>query len=241
MQPYYLQRNARLRHPYHASSLRQHDQTLLASIRSPNERNASEYTWLRTCYFDKDGNSTDVAHEHLFGQSSLHRDTEELVGGRILFDDSTRYDYGPGVWQQIFTRIPQLVDTYKSPEIVEQNKAEAMEEAQSAYAVEHFHDSEDEGETESGLLQLYAGAHWESVVGVTWVADEEALETGKVLIAWYDDCGRIVRWNRMRAQDTSIIGMLISGAGEETSEWQHGVSGEDYDVGGAFGPPDLSV
>lgn len=73
-------------------------------------------------------------------------------------DDATRYNYGPGGWQPVITQIPQLVDTHNSPETVKQRKAEAMEEAQYTHKVEHYHDEETEDETDSDLLELYAGA-----------------------------------------------------------------------------------
>jgi len=70
---------------------------------------------------------------------------------------------------------------------------------------------------------------------VIWVADEEALLTGEVLIAWYDDCVRIVRSSRMPPDYIQgIVGMLQSGAGCELGQWQNASIGDDYELDGAF-------
>ena len=235
-QSYYLKCQERFHNDYTraASSLLQAEQDLLALVRSPAERNANHIIWLRTCYFDKDGNTTDEAHENLFKRSNFFYNPELFESFTVLFDNARRYNYGPGGWQKIFTRIPQLVDNSHPPEELERRKAEALEEAQYAEdnpSLNTYSEAE-----ESDWILIYSSLHWLSAAGVIFVVDEEAIETGEVLLAWYDDCGRVVR--SCRVKDTvMLLGILIQGAGSDLGYWGNGEIGDDYDLGGAFGPP----
>jgi hypothetical protein len=86
------------------------------SVRTPAERHPEDEIWLRTCYFDRDGNSTDAAHKALFAASDLPQEEE------LLFDDVTRYNYGSD-WQRIFSRILQFVCAHIGVEEFENIKA----------------------------------------------------------------------------------------------------------------------
>jgi hypothetical protein len=202
-------------------------------VRSTAERMASRIIWLRTCYFDKDGHTTDEAHENLFKRSDFFYNPELFQGSTVCFDDATRYNYGPGGWQKIFTRVPQLVDNHHPPEEIEMRKAEALEEAH--YAEDNPSLNRYSEADESDWTLNYSDFHWSSVIGVIFVVDEEAIETEEVLLAWYDDCGRVVR--SCRVKDTAMLLGLLVQDGSELSCWEDGEIGDDYDLGGAFGPP----
>lgn len=168
------------------------------SVRTPAERYPEDEIWLRTCYFDRDGNSTDAAHKALFAASDLPQEEE------LLFDDVTRYNYGSD-WQRIFSRIPQFVCAHIGVEEFENIKAEALAEGR-------MNEEYDKAEVEEGGYNLSEdGAHWSDLyswyhavnsLGVIWVADQEALETGNVLMAWFDECGRTVRQARTPGSHT---------------------------------------
>lgn len=227
IQPYYLKYD----YTHAASSLLQAEQDLLALVRTPAERKANDIIWLRTCYFDKDGNTTDEAHENLFKQSDFFYHPEFFEGSNVLFDDVTRYNYGPE-WQKIFTRVPELVETDRPPEELEREKAEAIEEAH--YAEDHPSENMYSESDESDWELHWSGFHRSCVVGVMFVADKKAIKTGEVLLAWYDDCGRIVRSGRVK--DTSDVLYLLMLDKIVSGPWECSEIGEDYDLGGAFGP-----
>jgi len=124
---YYLQFKEPIRYPYLASSLAEDEQFSLASICTFSERNGSEFRWLQTCYFDKDSNSTDQAHDGLFKKPGLQYIPELVEEGSLLFDDVARYNFGSD-WQKIFSRIPQLVDTFCDPESFAKGKSNALQE-----------------------------------------------------------------------------------------------------------------
>lgn len=82
---------------------------MLSSARHPRERAAAEHIWLRTCYHDRDGNGTDATHEALLKDSWMGQNPPESPHETQIYDDAMLYDYGPGGWQCIFTRIPELL------------------------------------------------------------------------------------------------------------------------------------
>jgi hypothetical protein len=196
IKPYTLQLKQRFQHPYLASPLPEDEQALLASIFTPAERAVAEYRWLRTCYSDANGSPTDQAYASLLAQSGLlHIDGSDIV--TFILDDAARYNYGPE-WQKIFLRIPQLVDRppYKSisPADFEAGKNTAIQEYEEQMEAENFHrdpetssQSSDEDEYDNLYLSAY---HAASVIGTIWIADSEALLSGKVLLVWFDDHGR---------------------------------------------------
>jgi hypothetical protein len=201
-----------------------------------------EYRWLRSCYFDRNGNSTDEAHASLLRRSGLQYMPELTDDGPFLFDDATCYNYD-SEWQKVFSRIPRLVDSRVSPEDLEKRKAtRATEraEAQDQKEAENYHlDPETSSQSSQSSDEIdYSSYHWDSVVGVIWIADSEALRSGKALMAWYDDCGRVVRSIRIDPKEIQTFsGMLIEGIAYELDQWQFADVGDDYEVGGVCCPP----
>jgi hypothetical protein len=202
--------------------------------------------WLRTCYRDGAGHSTDAAHVALLKGSWMEFNAP-LPHHTQVFDDSTLYDDGPGGWQRIFTRIPELLENGYDPESYDQLKADAIQGALEAEEEEDA-ELEEQGYTKSedGMdwTERYEYVQYASVVGVIWVADDEALrhqqlpESGKLLIAWFDDCGRVVRWNRMRsAEIDTIMGLIMGDCERDHEAWITAEVGEDYGWEGVCGPP----
>ena len=200
------------------------DHALLASVRSPAERVVSAPFWLRTCYRDRDGHSTDAAHEALIECTEEFREPG-THGGTHVFNDAMLYDYGPYAWQQIFTRIPELLSQKGCrADYYEQRKAEAIQEAIEADEEENA-ELEEQGYTKSedGLdwSEMFQGVHYASVVGEIWVADEEALQSKKLLLAWVDDCGRVIRWTRLPVTEFDLmLGLIFMARYDEREAWR---------------------
>ncbi|MCJ1384751.1 hypothetical protein MMC17_007869 [Xylographa soralifera] len=223
------------------SSLSSADQALLASVRPSSERMISAPSWLRTYYRDHDGNSTDAAHE------ALKKSTEEFYqphpeGMTHVLDDAMLYDYGPEDWQRIFTRIPELLfEKNFTADYYEQRKARAVEAAIEADEEEDA-ELEEQGYTKSedGLhwSEMFQGVQHASAVGEIWIADEEAINSGKLLMAWFDDCGRVIRWVRMPGEDIDgMLGRIFEVSDNEHGAWRVAEVGPDYDWDGICGPP----
>lgn len=243
--PYTLQLKQRFQHPYLASPLTEDEQALLASIFTAAERAFAEYRWLRTCYSDANGSPTDQAHASLLAQSGLlHIGGSDIV--TFILDDAARYKYDPE-WQKIFLRIPQLVDRppYKSisPADFEAGKNTAIQGYEEQMEAENFHrdpetssQSEDEDEYDNLYLSAY---HAASVIGTIWIADSEALLSGKVLLVWFDDHGRTVRSLRMHPSHIQNLEAEMDNGGGAMFEplWEIAVVGDEYERGGVCGPP----
>lgn len=213
-----------MQHPYLVSSLPEGDQSLLTSIRAPDEQNAYPPIWLRTCYLD------DEAYKLLYDETRLQYHHTLWDEGFSVLDDHARFDFGRE-WQKIFSRVPQLVDSALTTEAYEKGKSEALEETND------FGESP-ETDSDSDWTESYSSMHRASVVGYLWIADKKALSSRKVLLAWYDDCGRIVRSCRVSASDIDqVVHLLLIGAAYETGLWSSASIGKEYDVDGAFGPP----
>lgn len=225
------------------STLPPADQALLASVRPPHERAVAEHIWLRTCYRDRNGNNTDAAHEALLKGSWIEETMHDLSQGTSVLDDATLYDHG---WQRIFNRIPELINNPYDPDSYDQRKAEAIAEALEDDANQDTELGE-QGDTESydgtRWLDRYGHVQYLSALGVMWVADEEALcaeppKRRKLLMVWFDECGRVVRWNRIRPRRIyDIIGLMYQRIEHEDVAWDGAEVGGDYYWDGVCGPP----
>jgi hypothetical protein len=70
------------------------------------------------------------------------------------------------------------------------------------------------------------------------VADEEAIRTGRVLLVFFDDMGRVVRQGRREASDVTFTeGAFVDGCIDEDETLLYGEPGPAYCVGGPCGPP----
>lgn len=73
---------------------------------------------------------------------------------------------------------------------------------------------------------------------VTWimVEDEEALESGMGKLLFLDAYGRVVKTTRVEANEVvQFGGGWADGCWDEIGEWEEGVLGEEYRLGGACG------
>lgn len=218
-------------------------QNILAPLRTDFQRQlASPYSfqpegfscwgtiWLRTCYDE----GSDEAHQKLLDE--LNWDTALEVEENIL-DDAALYDYGDD-WHRVFEVSPERLGFAETPDDLEgmttpEQHETSLLEAQRAFniAIDSFTDKE-------ALKFATAQLHSQAVSNYLFVADKVALDTGKVLLVFYDDCGRTVRQARVRPE----YGEQIAGAWVEMFIWEideflEADIGPDYLAGGACGPP----
>jgi len=77
----------------------------------------SKYIWIRTCYCDRDDNSTDAAHKALLEGLWIKEIMHDRSEGTVALGDVTLYGYGPDGWQRIFNRIPELIHDPPTPNL----------------------------------------------------------------------------------------------------------------------------
>lgn len=183
--------------------------------------------WLRTCYDE----GSDEAHQGLLDE--LNEELALEVDENIL-DDATLYNYGDD-WRRIFEVIPErlfgetLQDIDRRP-TPEEHEA-PIRDAQSHLDIDQVADID-------ALKQATVRFHAEAVNSYLFVADKIALDTGKVLIVFFDDSGRTVRQSRVLPEHCDgIAGAWFDLLVEEMSEFTEGDIGPDYLPGGPCGPP----
>lgn len=212
--------------------------------------------WLRTCY--KEG--TDEKHKILVEEIQMDHavDREER-----LLDDATLYNFG-NHWERILDYVPELVGPlttsfgYDFTTTFWDSYLDSIRKAKDEFckAREILSGGSTEGATamtieliESSRRDLQADLVMNSVLEVTLsylhkmyvvnyliVEDEEALESGLLLIIFLDAFGRVVRHCRMDASlAESMGGSWLECCWDESSEWVEGTLGEDYQEGGACG------
>lgn len=98
-------------------------------------------------------------------------------------------------------------------------------------------DVEDEGEWDRDVVR-YASYHANCVVTHLFVEDEQALNGGRLLHVFLDDCGNVVRQWRVDDQggDDNYDGTWKGGRLTEEFEYD-GEVGSVYRPGGVRGPP----
>lgn len=209
--------------------------------------------WLRTCY-DIDAGER---HQELLDKLDivLALDVEQNV-----LDDQTIYDYGDD-WSRIFEVMPERLfciagasDSIGFMREVEDGDAKIrqckidveagefeslrMEEASRSH-LPGKHRPETDDEIEASIYRAKTHRlHHASIVNYLFIADKEAMETGKVLIVFFDDRGRSVRQARIQpdlCEDTA--GARADGHFADQPELNEAYIGPEYLPGGACGLP----
>lgn len=183
--------------------------------------------WLRTCYDE----GTEEAHQRLLDalDSELALDLDENI-----LDDATLYDYGDD-WRRIFEVVPERLFE-ESLDDADMRITPEDQEAQIREAQGNL----DSGEVDDldAFKEATIRYHSEVVSRYLFVEDKVALDTGKVLIVFFDDCGQTVRQSRTKPEH----GDMIAGAWadiclDEMDECAEADIGPDYLPGGSCGPP----
>ena len=215
-------------------------ESILAPLRTDFQRQlASPYSfqadgfhcwgiiWLRTCYDE----GTDEAHQRLLNE--LNQDLAIEVEENIL-DDAALYDYGVD-WHRIFEIVPErlfeeVLDDADMQTPPGEHEA-PLREAQRNLRV-------DEGADMDAFRQVTTRLHFHAVHKYLFVADKVAFETGKVLVVFFDGCGRMVRQSRVLPEHCEeIAGAWFDCCIDEMDLFTEADIGPDYLPGGVCGPP----
>lgn len=215
-------------------------ESILAPLRTDFQRQlASPYSfqtlgghcwgiiWLRTCYDE----GTDEAHQKLL--DVLDEELALEVKENIL-DDVALYDYGDD-WRRIFEVVPErlfgeMLDDADMRDTPEKHET-PIREAQRNLHIDEVADTD-------AFKQATARLHYDAICNYLFVADKVALDTGTVLIVFFDDCGRTVRQSRVQPEDCEqIAGAWFDCCIDEMEWFAEADMGPDYLPGGPCGPP----
>jgi hypothetical protein len=180
--------------------------------------------WLRTCYHE----DSDEAHQRLLDRLNWDQalELEELI-----LDDVALYDYGDD-WDRIFEVVPERL----LEELLDDKRLRDAPEIRKAPVREEQHKLDIEGVAD--LKQATVRLHYHAVRKYLFVADKTALDTGKVLVVFFDDCGRMVRQSRMEPEfGEGLAGAWANCSIDEMNEFSEAEIGPDYLPGGPCGPP----
>jgi hypothetical protein len=210
---------------------------ILSPLRTPPQRSLASPTsdddgldpfgiiWLRTHYEDSDD-----AHAELVQDLNIDMG---IAREQNILDDVARYSYGDD-WSRIFEVIPERLFAITS-DVSEALLNEAREYDARIQSLRNEMPARDTGENEF-TMQLEKLHFW-STVNYMFVADKQALETGKVLVAFFDDRGRVVRTFRAAPYFAEeLSGAWAEGEYNELDEFREAEIGVDYRPGGLCGP-----
>jgi hypothetical protein len=189
--------------------------------------------WLRTCY----GDGTDEAHQGLL--KMLNQDLALEVEENIL-DDVALYDYGDD-WRRIFEVVPERLfeETLEGVDMRDAPHEARFLEAHEARFLEAQRKLElDEAAGMDAWRQATAKSHDLAVCNYLFVADKEALESGEVLVVFFDDRGRTVRQSRVQPEYCEeIAGAWFDCFIDEMEVFTEADIGPDYLPEGSCRPP----
>ncbi|KAJ5731156.1 uncharacterized protein N7483_005664 [Penicillium malachiteum] len=182
---------------------------LIARVRHPSDRQDISYSRVvRTFYGEGSAEKlAELAEEAEFDQTT--------------FDNAELYDAGSNDGLQslhdILTRIPQIIEEVP---LVAIQRVENMQETRKE-AIEH-----PEFGSEYHKEMFHKAAKWDHVL----IYDKEANDEGDVLLVYFDDRGRVIRYGRVYgAEDWQAAdGMLWSGQDLMHRWWDTGDYGEDW-------------
>ncbi|KAJ5935965.1 hypothetical protein N7454_005263 [Penicillium verhagenii] len=213
-----------------------HRQELLDRVRLPAERQIQDNpSWVRTCY--------DPSLEDSWAQIQNCIENN-VMGESKVFNDSSLYDFGSN-WERIFLRAPQLLESHTSIEAHEEYLQEALDDAIDAECgdADLTEDARDlDSEDEDPWISFYSEYMFRLAQGRFHVVDRKTLSSkgrnaGKVIVVWFDDCGRTIRYFREKAIDAAENASLDPCYLKDYPCWEYAEIGEFYDWGTPLGPP----
>lgn len=206
---------------------------LLNRIRLPAERlpvtDFNPY-WLRTYY----------GHESEEAWNKIQRELEFNFGTPPpIYNDPALYNFGDN-WEMIFLRTPQLLRNTCPAEEHEEFVDEALQEGIEAEKLEE--DQECDSEDEMPWMTFYSEYLWRLSAGRIYIADAKTLASkgrnaGKILVVWYDVCGRGIRYYRQELDQAVEESGLFDYILRDRSCWENAEICESYEEGAPLGPP----
>ena len=198
----------------------------------PDGWSAFGIIWLRTCYDE----GSDALHAALLDKLNIELALD--VKENIL-DDPDLYDWNDD-WHKIFEIMPErlfgiLIDHDSSAESYAAEHNEKLDHHREAFKRKH---KSGDGMDVSSLRTALPDFRFWSIVGYLFVADRLALDSGKALVVFFDQCGRTVCHARIQAdlcEDTA--GAWADGHIIDQPEFYEAELGPDYLPGGVCGPP----
>ncbi|KAJ6118739.1 hypothetical protein N7471_013359 [Penicillium samsonianum] len=213
-----------------------HSQELLNRVRQPSfERQLVDGTyWLRTCYEPFSEDSWAEVQSHIEGK----------FGRPAICNDSSLYNFGSN-WEKIFLRLPQLLDCTCPTEEYEEYVQEALQDGTEAASLDPQAADEsgyDPEEDENPWPEFYSDYHMRLVAGRIHIVDattlaSEGSDAGTVLVLWFDQCGRAIRYSRESLEDALDIANVSDAMLNEYSCWANAQIGQSYEWGAPLGPP----
>lgn len=189
--------------------------------------------WLRTCYEPFSEESWTEIQSHLEGK--FRRPP--------IYNDLSLYNFGSN-WEKIFLRLPQLLDNTCSVEEYEEDAEEALQagiEAESFDPQVAKESGYNPVEDENPWVNFYSDYHMQLVAGRIHIVDAITLasgpDIGTVLVVWFDQCGRAIRYSREELEDASDIANVSNIMLNEFGCWANAQIGQSYEWGAPLGPP----
>jgi hypothetical protein len=167
-----------------------------------------------------------------------------MISNAQIYSDKSLYNFGSN-YENIFPRVPQLLESSTRPEEFEEYLKETFDEAIEDEALDPKHAEENGYDPEGDLNPwpiFYSEYHVALAAGRIYVVDAKAVaseghDAGKVLVIWYDECGRTIRYYRERVRDAIERANLDDCYLKDYSCWVHAQIGKAYECGGPLGPP----
>lgn len=204
-------------------SLPAHSRELLKRIRQPNNGRATlgDIYWLRTSY----GQDSEPAWNTIY-----NTEMSRLLEEDSICNDESLYNFGPN-WERIFLIKPELLETDLT--------AEEYEEATQLGLREGI-----ELKADSANLDLQISFSYHQAISLNRIhivyaitLASEGSDAGKVLIVFFDEFGRTVRYAREEPSESVEMTALTNAYLDDHACWAYANIGELYRRGQPLGPP----
>lgn len=213
-----------------------HSRELLERVRQPNIGRATlgDIYWLRTCY----GRDSEPAWNTLYDQQM-----SRLLEEDSICNDESVYNFGPN-WERIFLIKPELLETGLTAEEYEETTQLALREGieLETDSPQRAEDSRDPVDDLDLDLQISFPYHQVTSLNRIHIVDtttlaSEGLDAGKVLIVFFDEFGRTVRYAREEPFESVEMTALTNAFLDDHACWAWADIGELYRRGQPLGPP----
>lgn len=138
----------------------------------------------------------------------------------LVLNDESLYNFGDD-WRHLFRRIPEVLDSYVGPKDPV-TRRRALHRAE-AYEIDEQKD--DDGVPDYDDEPPQFDIDQASITGCLWIQDRECAETGKVMLAYIDDKGFLIRLNRIR-HAPNVSGLFEGARDLDSHLWSNAEYGD---------------